>query len=44
MIVLRDARAFTGRNSSTGETITQPPAKGVRFPAGKALKDVVIAA
>ena len=34
----------TGRNPSTGETITNPAAKGVRFTAGKAFKDVVNAA
>ncbi|WP_244186966.1 HU family DNA-binding protein, partial [Paraburkholderia steynii] len=34
----------TGRNPSTGETITIPAAKTVKFTAGKAFKDVVNAA
>ena len=33
-----------GRNPSTGETITIPAAKTVKFTAGKAFKDVVNAA
>ncbi|MEX3937576.1 HU family DNA-binding protein [Paraburkholderia phymatum] len=33
-----------GRNPSTGETITIPAAKTVRFTAGKAIKDAVNAA
>ena len=33
-----------GRNPSTGETITIPAAKTVRFTAGKAFKDAVNAA
>ncbi|WP_225031214.1 HU family DNA-binding protein [Paraburkholderia sp. XV] len=31
----------TGRNPSTGETITIPAAKTVKFTAGKAFKDAV---
>ncbi|MEM5439945.1 HU family DNA-binding protein [Paraburkholderia diazotrophica] len=34
----------SGRNPSTGETITIPAAKTVKFSAGKAFKDVVNAA
>ena len=34
----------TGRNPSTGETITIPAAKTVKFTAGKSFKDAVNAA
>ncbi|BFG80191.1 HU family DNA-binding protein [Paraburkholderia terrae] len=34
----------TGRNPSTGETITIPAAKTVKFTAGKGFKDAVDAA
>ncbi|BDC45485.1 hypothetical protein PTKU15_87820 [Paraburkholderia terrae] len=34
----------SGRNPSTGETITIPAAKTVKFTAGKAFKDAVNAA
>ena len=38
-LVRVDRKARTGRNPATGETITIPAAKTVKFTAGSALKD-----
>ncbi len=39
--VVSERAARTARNPRTGETIEVGPSKGVRFKAGKALKDAV---
>jgi len=39
--VVSERAARTARNPRTGETINVGPSKGVRFKAGKALKDAV---
>jgi len=39
--VVSERAARTARNPRTGETIDVGPSKGVRFKAGKALKDAV---
>lgn len=39
---VRDTAERQGRNPQTGDIVTIPPSKKVRFSAGKALKDLVL--